>query len=249
MFRPRLIPVLLVRDKVLVKSVGFDDFTYVGDPINAVRMFDDLAADELVVLAIDEERKVGHDLLDLVRSLSSFLTIPLCAGGGVRDLAGVRALCEAGAEKVVIGSRAVEQPDFVSEAAVEFGSSTIAVCIDVRRDERGAAIVCRDRARIASEFEVVSFAELMARKGAGEILVQSVERDGRMCGYDLELIAEVAAAVPIPVVALGGAGTAEHLRQGYEAGASALASGSAFTFFRQRGAVLINYPGADERPV
>lgn len=247
MFRPRLIPVLLLRAQALVKSVGFEDFSYVGDPINAVRMLNDFAADELMILAVDEGRQGGGNLLDVVRRVSSFVSVPLAAGGGVHDLADIRALCWGGAEKVVISSRAVEQPDFVSDAAVAFGSSTIAVCVDVRRDDRGTPRVWRDRGRAASPFEAVEFAELMARKGAGEIIVQSIDRDGTMAGYDLALIREVAAAVPVPVVALGGAGTMAHLREGYDAGASALASGSAFTYWRERGAVLVHYPGPDER--
>lgn len=248
MFRPRLIPVLLLHERVLVKSLRFGELAYVGDPINAIRMLNDFAADEIVVLAIDEGRESRPDLLELVRQVSSFVSVPLAAGGGIRDLAGIRALCWAGAEKVVIGSRAVEQPDFVSEAAVEFGSSTISVCLDVRRDARGVPFVWRDRGRVPSHMEAVACAELMVRKGAGEIVVQSIERDGTMSGYDLELVRAVAAAVPVPVVALGGAGGMDHLREGYEAGASALAAGSAFTYLRRRDAVLINYPGPEERP-
>jgi cyclase len=249
MFQPRLIPALLLRDRVLVKSVRFGDFGYIGDPVNAIRILNDFAADELMVLDIGAARDTGRGLLDLLRQVSGFLTAPISVGGGIRDLERIHALCEAGAEKVVISSRAVEQPDFVSQAALEFGSSTIAVCIDVRTDGAGIPRVCGGSGTLLSGYEPVEFAEMMARKGAGEIILQSVDRDGRMEGYDLELTGAVAAAVPVPVIALGGAATLADMRKAYEAGASAAAAGSLFTYLGQRGSVLISYPTREERPV
>lgn len=247
MSQARVIPALLLRHGVLVKSRRFRDHAYVGDPINAIRMFNDFAADELFIIDIGPERREGRALLDLLARVSGFVTAPLAVGGGVASLGRIADLVGAGAEKVVISSRVVEDPAFVSEAAREFGSSTIVVCMDVARDKAGVDRVWSDNGRVASAWRPAEFAERMAGDGAGEIAVQSIDRDGMMQGYDLDLVRSVAAAVPVPVVALGGAATIDHMRAACAAGASAVAAGSAFVYFRRRGAVLINYPASGTR--
>jgi cyclase len=242
-FRPRVIPVLLLRNQGLVKTERFGRQVYIGDPINAVRIFNDLRADELVFLDILATREKRLISLDFVRDVGEEANMPFAVGGGIRSLGDIRKILSAGAEKVVLNSFAAENPDFIAEAAEAFGSSTITICIDVKKKRLGAPRTWTAGGTRATEYAPEDFAKLAEKKGAGEIIVQSISRDGTMEGYDLDLIGQVSDAVTIPVVALGGAGTLDHLRQAYhETHASALAAGSMFVFHGPKRGVLINYP-------
>lgn len=249
MFRPRLIPVLLLNGRTLYKSVRFSDHRYIGDPINAVRIFNNLRADELAfldILATKEGRTVP---LELVRDIGEQASMPFAVGGGIRSVADVRAIIGAGAEKVVIGTAAVEDPEFVRRVSDAFGASTVVVCMDVRRAEDGADRVWSRSGTRASTFRAEEFARLMEKMGAGELLVQSIDRDGTMGGYDLHLIRGVSRTVSIPVICLGGAGNLNHMKQAYfEGHASALAAGSLFVYQGPGRGVLINYPERTEIP-
>lgn len=246
--QPRVIPVLLLRDAILVKTRGFKKPTYIGDPINAVRIFNDLKADELVFLdtqATEQGRLVS---LDFVRHVGEEADMPFAVGGGIRRLDDIRSILAAGAEKVVITSYALERPTFIAEAAAAFGSSTIVVCIDVKKKWLGGTCVWSAGATKASPWSPVAFAQEMERQGAGELIIQSVEHDGAMTGYDLALVRSISEAVSIPVVALGGAGTMEHLRAGFTAGfANGLAGGSMFVYHGRNRGVLITYPEPEEK--
>jgi len=246
--RARIIPVLLVRDGALVKTRAFGKHAYIGDPLNAVRIFNDLRADELVffdVLATPQRRGIS---VELVKAIGEEAQMPFAVGGGIRSLSQIHALLSAGAEKVVIGTHAVEEPGFVGEAARHFGSSTIVVCIDVKKTWLGQERAWTMRGTKRSDLDPEAFARLMEQQGAGEVIVQSVERDGAMAGYDLDLLRRISSAVTIPVIALGGAGSLDHMRQAFhEAHASALAAGSLFVFQGQQRGVLINYPDRSER--
>jgi len=247
MFRPRIIPVLLLRNEGLVKTRAFGKHRYIGDPINAVRIFNDLRADELVFLDILATRERRLVSLDFVRKVGEEANMPFAVGGGIRSIRDIRNLLSVGAEKVVINSYAVENPDFISEAASAFGSSTITVCMDVKKKWLGEPRVWTVSGTRSSGYRPEEFAQLAEEKGAGEIIVQSVARDGTMEGYDLELIRKISETVSIPVVALGGAGTLEHLRQAYVQGyTSGLAAGSMFVFHGPKRGVLINYPDRSE---
>ena len=247
MFRPRVIPVLLLRNDGLVKTVGFGKQRYIGDPINAVRIFNDLRADELIFLDILATRERRLISLDFVRDVGEEANMPFAVGGGIRSLAHIRSILSAGAEKVVINSFAAENPDFIAEAADSFGSSTITVCIDVKKKWRGAARTWTAGGTRATSYAPEEFAKLAEEKGAGEIIVQSIQRDGTMEGYDLELVGRVSQAVTIPVVALGGAGGLDDLERAYrETHASGLAAGSMFVYHGPKRGVLINYPDRDE---
>jgi imidazole glycerol-phosphate synthase subunit HisF len=247
MFCPRVIPVLLLRNKGLVKSVGFRDYRYIGDPINAVRIFNDLKADELVFLDILASRERRTISPGFVEKIGEEANMPFAAGGGIRDLKSIKEIISAGAEKVVLNTIAAENPDFVSDAASAFGSSTIVVCIDVKKNLLG-----REKIRIYGgirpvSYNVTDYARLMEEKGAGELIIQSVDLDGSMKGYDLALIRKVADSVNIPVVALGGAGSTDDLRKAYvESYANGLAAGSIFLYHGARKGILINYPESKE---
>lgn len=247
MFRPRVIPVLLLRNGGLVKTVGFGKERYIGDPINAVRIFNDLRADELVFLDILATRERRLISLDFVREVGEEANMPFAVGGGIRSLQDIRSILSAGAEKVVVNSAAAENPDFISEAADAFGSSTITVCIDVKKKRFGADQTWIAAGTRATGYGPEEFARLAEDKGAGEIILQSIARDGTMEGYDLELLRRVSEAVSIPVVALGGAGGLDDLKSAYrETYASGLAAGSMFVFHGPKRGVLINYPDRAE---
>jgi imidazole glycerol-phosphate synthase subunit HisF len=247
MFRPRVIPVLLLRNGGLVKTEGFGKQRYIGDPINAVRIFNDHRADELVFLDILATREQRLISLDFVRDVGEEANMPFAVGGGIRSLEDIREILSAGAEKVVLNSVAAENPDFIGEAADSFGSSTITVCIDVKQKRFGGLRTWIAGGTRATEFAPEEFARVVEAKGAGEIIVQSIPRDGTMQGYDLDLICRVSKAVTIPVVALGGAGQLEDLRRAYhETHASGLAAGSMFVFHGPKRGVLINYPDRAE---
>jgi len=243
MFRPRIIPVLLLRKNALVKTRNFKKYKYIGDPINAVRIFNEFKADELVfldILATNENRVIS---LDFVREVGEEANMPFAVGGGIRSIQHIRSILNAGAEKVVINSYAIENPRFISEAADTFGSSTICACIDVKKRRFGQPQAWGASGTKPSGYSPEVFAKLVEEKGAGEIIIQSIDADGMMEGYDIELIHRVSKAVTIPVVALGGAGNLDHLRHAYVDGfASGLAAGSIFVFHGPKRGVLITYP-------
>jgi cyclase len=247
MFRPRVIPVLLLKNQGLVKSVKFRDYRYIGDPINAVKLFNDLGADELAfldILASNEQRTVS---LDFVKRVGDEANMPFSVGGGIRSIKEIQEILSAGAEKVILNTVASENPSFVKEASEEFGSSTIAVSIDVNKSLFGKELVYNYSGRKTTKYDPVIFAEIMEDNGAGEIIINSIERDGVMNGYDIVLIRRVSEAVRIPVVALGGAGSNNDLRKAVLEGyASAVAAGSLFVYHGARRAVLINYPTQEE---
>lgn len=243
MLLPRIIPVLLLRGNGLYKGVRFKKHTYVGDPMNAVRIFDAKAVDELLILDIEASSEGRTASLDLITRVADQCLMPFGVGGGVATVAQARDLLSAGAEKICINTAALEQPDFVSRLADTFGSQSVVVCLDVKKNWTGRPEVVTRRGSHKVATDVVAIAQSIVARGAGEIIVQSVDRDGTMSGYDLDLTRRVSRAVDVPVVALGGAGAPEHLRQALTEGeASAAAAGSVFVFHGPRRAVLITYP-------
>lgn len=242
MFRPRVIPVLLLKNQALVKSVNFKNHNYIGDPINAVRIFNDLKADELVFLDIEASEQNRLISLEFVENVGEEASMPFAVGGGIRSISDIRKIINAGAEKAIICTYAVENPDFIKEAADEFGSSTICVCIDVKKKLFGGIQTWIKGGKKATGYTPVEFAKLMEDKGAGELIIQSIEKDGTMSGYDIELIKSISEAVTIPVVALGGASTFSDLKQAFKEGyANGLAAGSMFVYQGTKKGVLINY--------
>ena len=243
MYRPRIIPVLLLQYKGLVKSVNFKNHRYIGDPINAVRIFNDLNADELAFIDINATKEKRTISIDFVKNVGEEANMPFSVGGGIRTLEDIRKIIEAGAEKVILNSIAGENPGFVSEAADAFGSSTITVCIDVKKDFLGKEKVWIKAGTKSINFNPVQFARQMEGSGAGEIIIQSIDRDGTMAGYDVSLIKKIADSITIPVVALGGAGKWGHMIDlNTKVSLNGLAAGSLFVYHGERNAVLVNYP-------
>ncbi|NQY10070.1 MAG: imidazole glycerol phosphate synthase subunit HisF [Flavobacteriales bacterium] len=247
MFRPRVIPVLLLNSQGLVKSKKFKDYNYIGDPINAVKIYNDLHADELVFLDISATKEDRLVDLEFVKDVGDEANMPFAVGGGIKTLDNIRDIISAGAEKVIINSYAVEKPDFITEAAETFGSSTIVVCIDAKKKFFGSVKAWSHNGSKSSDYSPEEFAILMEEKGAGEIIIQSIERDGCMEGYDIDLVQTISKAVSIPVVALGGAGNLDDLKEVYTKGyANGLAAGSLFVYHGPMKGILINYPKKED---
>ncbi len=247
MYRPRVIPCLLLKNLGLVKSVKFSDYKYIGDPMNAIKIFNDKKADELIFLDITASAENRLVSLDLVKQLGDECDMPFSVGGGVKSIDDIRRIINAGAEKVSINSVAVENPEFVQQAADTFGSSTIIVSIDVKKKFLGKRQVYVSNGKKSTGLNPVEFAKQVEALGAGEILINSIDHDGQMNGYDLDLVKEVSQAVSIPVVACGGAGCVDHFSDAVnQSHASAVAAGSFFVFHGPRRAVLINMPTRKE---
>jgi imidazole glycerol-phosphate synthase subunit HisF len=234
MLKTRIIPTLLYKDVGLVKGVGFDSWRPVGSAVQAVRVYNMREVDELIFLditATDEERPPDFDTVD---QLADACFMPMAVGGGVRTLEHARNLLQVGADKVCLGSAAIESPALVADISRRFGAQCVVVSVDVRRAPDGSMCVMNRCGRDATGHDPVEFAQEIERLGAGEILVQSVCRDGTMSGYDIALIAAVSAAVSIPVIASGGAGSyADMAAAVKDGGASAVAAASIFHFTEQ----------------
>lgn len=237
----RFIPVLLLdRSRRLVKTVRFGERTYVGDPFNVIRIFNEKEVDEICLLDIDATADGRAPDLGFVRELASECFMPMSYGGGVVSLEMSEALFRSGVEKLVIGSKA-KDCGFISSMAHHFGSQAVVASVDVARSGSGWEVRTHNGQHVISE-DPYDYARRVTNAGVGEILLHDIDRDGVRQGYDLELVSHISSAVNVPVIALGGAGGYEHLTQGLEAGASAVASGSAFVFYGPLRAVLITYP-------
>ncbi len=246
MLRTRVIPVLLLRGQGLVKTIKFKNPTYVGDPINAVRIFNDKEVDELVFLDITATIENRLPQFNLIQDIATECFMPFGYGGGVHDINTAQKLLKMGSEKVVINSAALDLK-LIEEAAQIFGSQSVVVSIDARRERRGRYQAFTHSGTKKTKKTPEEFAKEVEAAGAGEIVLNSIDRDGTMGGYDLELLQRVTQIVQIPVVAVGGAGNLKHFQEAVElGGASAVAAGSMFVFHGPHRAVLINYPTQEE---
>jgi len=249
MLRPRLIPCLLVQNGGLVKTVNFANPKYVGDPINAVRIFNEKEVDELVVLDIDATIKRDEPDYQLISHLASECRMPLCYGGGVQTVTQIEKIISLGVEKVAVSSAVIENPKLISDAAIRVGSQSLVVVIDVRK----TGLLCRHEVVThngsrRTGLNPVEFASYMAELGAGEIVINSVDRDGEMKGYDLDLVEQVRQKINLPLTVLGGAGSLDDFRGLIDRfGLIGAAAGSLFVFKGKYRAVLINYPNRAEK--
>lgn len=250
MLRHRVIPCLLLKGSGLVKTVRFGSPRYIGDPINAVKLFNDLAVDELLFLDIMATREGRSPDLHRLGELASEAFMPLAYGGGVRNVESASTLLQLGIEKVAITTAALERPRLISELARACGSQSVIVGIDVRRGWFKRVSLRSWGGRKRHSRDPVEFAREAQDLGAGELLLTAIDRDGTLEGYDLEMIQRVSEAVEIPLIACGGAGCVADLGRAVRAGASAAAAGSLFVYSGPRRAVLINYPSqADLRAI
>ena len=246
MIRPRVIPCLLLKNEGLVKTVKFKDPKYLGDPINIVRIFNDKEVDELIFLDITATVENRPPNFEILGKITSECFMPLGYGGGIRTLEDVRKLLAIGVEKIVLNTSAVENPSLIRAAADYAGSQAVVISMDVKKTMFGKYEVYTRGGRKATGLDPVKFAVEMEKQGAGELFLNSIDRDGTMQGYDLELVRRVADSVTVPVVACGGAGNIQHLAEAIQAGASAAAAGSMFVFQGPLRGVLISYPAQQE---
>lgn len=235
MLTKRVIPCLDVADGRVVKGVQFLGLRDAGDPVEVARRYDDEGADEIVFLDIQASTDDRNTMLDVVRHTAEQVFMPLCVGGGIRTIEHIRQLLVAGADKVSINTPAIQDPDFVNRAADRFGAQCIVVAIDAKKTEHGYIVKShggREGGR-ATALEPIAWAQEVARRGAGEILLTCMDQDGTKSGYDIELTRAVAEAVPVPVIASGGAGTLDHLRAALQEGRADAALAASIFHFQQ----------------
>lgn len=247
MFRPRVIPVLLLKGYGLVKTVKFKNPVYLGDPINAVKIFNDLNADELVFLDISATKEGRPISKELVKKIGDEAYMPFSVGGGITTVHQIKELLSMGAEKVVLNTSIAKNLDLVQIAAKQFGSQSIIASVDVKKGLFGAFNVYIKSGTYKTSLQVRDYIKAIEGAGAGEILINSIDRDGTFSGYDNDLIRVISDCVSIPVIACGGASSLEDMRNAYlDGGASACAAGSLFVFHGPRRGILINYPEKGE---
>lgn len=243
MIRTRVIPALLLKGRGFVKTTKFMDPVYLGDPINIVRIFNEKYVDEICILDISASPSGQNPDFEILEDIAGECFMPLSYGGGLRTVEDIRKILSAGFEKAVVNTVASKSPQLVHEASQAFGSQSVVVSIDVKRTIFGRYEVYVNGGKEKIGEEPVSYAKMMEELGAGEILLNSIDRDGTMSGYDLDLIAKVSEELTIPLIACGGAGRVEDLADAvHKAGASAVAAGAFFVFHGPHRAVLINMP-------
>lgn len=246
--RPRITPCLLIKKGGLVKTVRFGTPKYVGDPINAVKIFNEKEADELIVLDIDASVLGIEPNYKQIAHLAAECRMPLCYGGGIKTAEQAQRIVAFGVEKVAISSAAVSDPTLISRIADEVGSQSVAVVLDVKKNRLGGWGVWTHNGTVDTGRAATEVAREAEARGAGEIVVNSIDNDGVMQGYDLALAEAMRNAVTLPLTILGGAGTLEHMVQLIRAcGVLGAAAGSLFVFKGAYKAVLINYPGQDQK--
>lgn len=243
----RVIPCLLLQNQGLVKTTRFNNPRYVGDPLNAIRIFNDKEVDELIFFDISASKENRMPLLKIISEISSECFMPLCYGGGISSMEEMQTVFSLGVEKIAINTQAIKNPLLIKQASEKFGSQSIVVTIDVKKSLFGKYQVFSHLKGKSLNLNPVEFAIRMEELGAGELLVNSVDRDGTMSGYDNELLKKITDAVTVPVIACGGAGNLDHLSDAVHiGGVSAVSAGSMFVFHGKHRAVLINYPTQQE---
>jgi cyclase len=239
----RVIPVLLLRNKGLVKTVRFKEHKYVGDPINAVRIFNEKSVDELCFLDIDASREGREPNYDYLKEIATECFMPLSYGGGIRSLDQMKRLIQSGIEKMVLNHQALENPDILRASTDAFGSSTIIGAMDVKKNLWGKYQVYSHVKRATTGIDPVQYAVKLQELGIGEIFLNNVDNDGMLNGYDFELVSTITAAVDVPVISCGGCSSLMDIdRVINKSRASAAAAGSFFVFHGKHKAVLITYP-------
>jgi len=247
MLKIRVMPCLLVSNGRLVKTVRFRNPAYVGDPVNAIKIYNEKEVDELILLDITATAKGRKPDFSFLSEVADECFMPLAYGGGICDIDDISRIFSLGIEKVAINSYALENPSFVEKAAAVFGSQSILLSMDVKKNLFGKYRVYGRGGRNGTDHEPAAWAARMERMGAGEILLNSIDQDGTMEGYDTTLIRKVTEAVAVPVIACGGAGRIQDFKMAVEkGGASAVAAGSMVVYQGKNMGVLINFPSQDD---
>ena len=248
MLRPRIIPCLLVHNKGLVKTIKFKDSKYIGDPINAVRIFNEKGADELIILDIDASVKNIEPDYKMIDNLATECRMPLCYGGGIKTIEQAQKIFSLGVEKIAISSAAIKDSKIVSKIALNVGSQSVVIVLDIKRQSSGNYELFINNGKTATGLNPFDFAKKMQDFGAGEIVINSIDNDGCMNGYDIKLVNDIRNIITLPLTVLGGAGKMEDIGDLINKyGIIGAAAGSLFVFKGKFNAVLINYPNWDEK--
>lgn len=249
MLRPRLIPCLLIHDGGLVKSTQFGDYKYVGDPLNAVRIFNEKQVDELMIIDIDASVLNKEPNYDLIKKMALESRMPLCYGGGVSDAKQAKKIVSLGAEKVAISSAVIKNPEIILEISKAIGQQSVVVVLDIKKRKLfGGYETYIHNGKKNTKKDPFKLASLFESYGVGEIVLNSIDRDGMMSGYDLDLSIQMRDQVSIPMSILGGAGSLDDMKLLFsKIGVSGAAAGSVFVFKGKYRAVLINYPSFEDR--
>jgi imidazole glycerol-phosphate synthase subunit HisF len=248
MLRPRIIPCLLVHDKGLVKSVQFKNHKYVGDPINAVRIFNEKEVDELMVIDIDATVENREPDYKMIENLAAECRMPLCYGGGVKTVAQAQRIFSLGVEKIAVSAAAIADISLIKKMGDVVGSQSVVVVVDVKKKLLGGYEVYTHNGKKKTGKNPFEYVKELEKAGAGEIVINAIDQDGTMKGYDLPLIEKVREAITIPMSVLGGAGSLQDIGQLISKfGIIGAAAGSLFVFVGKYKAVLINYPKREEK--
>lgn len=243
MLKTRVIPVLLLKDRGLVKTIKFKNEKYIGDPRNAVKIFTEKEVDELIVLDIHASKTHSPPNFELIEEISSECFVPFAYGGGITSVAEIKKLFSLGVEKVVLNSIFLNRPNIVKEASSLYGSQSIIVSIDVKKSFFGKKKVYDSARKKLTNIDPIDFALKAQEYGAGEVFINSVDNDGTFSGYDIELCKSISIQLKIPLIICGGAQSLEDFKYAVKDGkASAVAAGSMFVYHQKHKAVLINYP-------
>lgn len=248
MLLPRIIPCLLIRDKGLVKTVQFDGSKYIGDPINTVRIFNEKEVDELIVLDIDASARGAEPDYIMIKNLAAESRMPLCYGGGVRTVEQAKKIISLGVEKVAISSAAIDDLSLISRVAEEVGTQSVVAVLDVKASHMGEYVVWTHNGTKSTNRSPKDLAIRLEKAGVGEIILNSIDNDGLMKGYDIKMVEEVHECISVPLTVLGGAGSVKDISKLIRRfGVIGAAAGSLFFFHGIHRAVLINYPSDRER--
>jgi len=242
MRRTRVIPVLLIHRGGVYKTQKFKKPKYIGDPINTIRLFNDLEVDEIIVLDIDSSKDCAAPNLEMIQELANEAFMPFSYGGGIQAVEQAREILQCGIEKIILNHSVQEDRSLIRDCAMVFGSQSVVAAVDYKKRVYGG-YQCFDHVnKRCLNNSVVTAAVSLEKEGAGELFINSVDKDGMMSGLDIKVIEQVSRSVNVPLIACGGASTLEHLREAENAGASAIAAGSMFVYYGKQHGVLINYP-------
>ena len=248
MLRPRIIPSLLIHDKGLVKTVKFKDHKYIGDPINAVKIFNEKEVDELAIFDIDATVLGNEPNYILIEKLANQSRMPLCYGGGVKTVKQAQRIFSLGVEKIALSSSIIQNPNLITEISEKVGSQSVIVVLDVKKKLLGGYEIYTHNGKKSTGISPIKFAKMAQKLGAGEVIINSIDNDGMMNGFDMNIIAKVREEITIPLTVLGGAGNLEDIKKVIlKNGIVGVAAGSLFVFRGVYKAVLINYPSKEEK--
>lgn len=248
MLRPRIIPCLLIKNNGLVKTFNFSQEKYIGDPINAVKIFNEKLVDELMIIDIDATVKKLDPNYELIRKIAAESQMPISYTGGIKSVEQVKKIIGYGVEKVGISSSAISNPDLILNASKEVGSQSIVIVLDVKKKFLGGYSVYTHNGKIDTGHKFENLVKKFVEKGVGEFVINSIDNDGKMMGYDFNIIRLIRNLVPVPITLIGGAGSIDDIKKLFnEFDLVGAGVGSMFVFQGKYKAVLINYPNKDEK--